>query len=382
MRLAHHPAAQRFGQRLGHLGKNALGWILDRILPVPPNCAPETLPAVRRVLLVRPNFRIGNTLMTTPLVLALRRRFPQAQLDYLAGDSTAVLLRGLPIDRVYCVSRRSIARPWQFLALFWRLRRVGYDVAVEAGLGSFSGALYAYLCGARYRIGCSGRGDRFLNVRLPPFPVAHVYDSPVAFARLLGSDCPDAPVYQVLDDEKAVARRILAGLGLMRGEVAAPFAAVFIGGHQDKRWPAEQWLELGRELVAAGGRLLMFLGPEELGLEERLRRELPAAVRLLRPQPLRTFAAILAESRLVITPDSGPMHLAAALGVPMIALLQTQQSQLYRPRREHDRALMGPTVAQAVAAVTAHPSWEGLADTGRKENGEWRTGDGELRTGQ
>lgn len=360
-RIAHHPATQRLGRRLGHLGKRLLGALLDLVLPVPSNQPLEVLQGVERVLLVRPNFRIGNTLITAPLIGALRQRFPGAQVDYLGGDTTMSLLRHLPIDHGYSVSRRFVSRPWQFLALFWRLRRNRYDVAVEAGMGSFSGGMYTWLSGARWRIGCTGKGDRFLNLRLPAVATEHVYDSPVAFARLLGSDCPDHPVYRVGEDEAADAETLLRGLGLApAGAAVLPFVAVFVGGHQDKRWPAEQWLELARTLGEAGGRVAVFLGPEEMHFADRMSAGLAGVAHVIRPRPLRVFGALWARAALIVTPDSGPMHLAAGLGVPTIAVLQSDGSYIYRPRRAHDVVLVRPTVDDVARAVMAHPAWAAI----------------------
>src|SRR6185369_11401170 len=160
--------------------------ILDAILPVAENVDVSSLRHIRRILVVRPNFRIGNTLMAGPIVLALRARFPEARIDYLGGDTTAELLAHLPLDSVHSVSRQHVVRPWRFAALFARLRRERYDLAVEGGLGSFSGGLYAYLTGARDRLGCAGKADRFLTVRLPPISPPHVYDGAVELARHLG----------------------------------------------------------------------------------------------------------------------------------------------------------------------------------------------------
>ena len=357
MSFAHHPLAQRLGQKLGHFGKRALGRVVDVLLPTPANVPIEAVPNARRVLIVRPNFRIGNTLLATPLILALRERFPGAQVDYLCGDTTAPLLAHLPVDTVYPVSRRFITRPWQFVALFMRLRRMHYDVAVEGSMNSFSGGLYAYFTGAHYRIGCSGKADYFLNVRLPFERAAHAYASIPAFARRLGASCPDHPVYQVSAEEQTAALTVLTQLQLAVGSTVLPFVGVFVGGHLEKRWPSARWFELAGSLASAGGRVIVFLGPEELPFEREYRRQLPANVRMLPPQPLRLFAALWGAAHLVVTPDSGPMHLAAALGVPAIVLLQSEVSRNYAPQGEQDRILVRATVAEVVAAVTTHPTW-------------------------
>ena len=352
-RIIRGPSGQRFGHLVGRAGRRKSNRLIDWLVPMPPNIPLDAVTDVRSVLLVRPNFRIGNTLFTTPLVPALRERFPNARLEMLTGDTTTSLLAHLPIDDIHTVSRFHVLFPWRFVALFLRLRRARFDVAVEAGRGSFSGALYAFLSGARYRIGSAGRGDRFLNVRLPKLPVAHAYDGAAGFARSLGASCADRPVYRVSPAEDAEAVRILAELGLVDGDTVRPFLAVFVGGHLDKRWPRSRWLALVRELERLGVTFAVFLGPEEITFDAELHAELGSTARVLKPRPLRTFAALLACARAVITPDSGPMHLAAALGVPVIALLQMKSSEFYRPRGPQDRALLNATVEMAVAEVTA-----------------------------
>jgi heptosyltransferase-3 len=350
-RIIRGPTGQRFGHSVGRAGRRVSDRLLDWLMPVPPNVPLEAVTDVRSVLLVRPNFRIGNTLFVTPLVPALRARFPGARLEMLTGDTTTSLLAHLPIDDLHTVSRFHVLLPWRFVALFWRLRRARFDVAVEAGRGSFSGGLYAFLSGARYRIGCVGRGDRFLNVRLPKFSTTHAYDGAPGFAHSLGVSCADRPLYRVSPAEDAEAVRILAELGLVDGERVRPFLAVFVGGHLDKRWPRSRWLAFVRELERTDTVFVVFLGPEEVTFDAELRAELPSFARVLKPRPLRTFAALLARARAVVTPDSGPMHLAAALGVPVIALLQMKTSVFYAPRGPRDRALVNATVEEAVAAV-------------------------------
>jgi heptosyltransferase III len=352
-RIFRGPRGQRAGHFLDRAGRRLLDRVLDRLLPVPPNVSLDAMTAVRSVLLVRPNFRIGNVLMMAPLVPALRERFPDARLEVLVGDTTVNLLGGLPIDAVHCVSRFHILYPWRFVALFRHLRRTHFDVAVAAGAGSFSGGLYTFLSGARYRIGFAGRGNRFLNVRLPRSRVGHAYDNAPAFARAMGASCPDHPVYHVSSAEDAEAVRILGELGLVDGGTVRPFLGVFVGGHLRKRWPQHLWLTFARELERMGIVFVVFLGPEEVRFAARLRAELSPSVRIISPRPIRIFAALLARARLLVTPDSGAMHLAAALGVPIIGLLQNEKSEFYRPRGIHDQVLMQPSVDMVVAAVTA-----------------------------
>ncbi|GIW40889.1 MAG: ADP-heptose--LPS heptosyltransferase [Candidatus Binatia bacterium] len=343
-----HPAARAFGAAAGRWAKRVGDVFLSAVLPPGDRFRPEEIEGVSRVLLVRPNFRIGNVLLATPLIPALRERFPGAELDCLCGDTAAPLLEGLGVDRIFVLSRRAVLRPWEFVRLFRELRRRRYDVTVDAGGGSFSGSLYAYLVGARYRVGSTRTSSRLVNVPLFLDGAGHAYDGSRAIARGLGVSAPRRPLYRVRPTEKEEARRILGTLGLGRD---TPFLGVFVGGHKRKRFPAGRWMEhldaMGRE----GLPVVVFLGPEEEWLEGLVRSLGRPSIRVLRPLPLRLFAAVLAEASLVVSPDSGPLHLAAAVEVPTIAILRDVRSLLYCPRGSDDRALFDPEPEELLAAV-------------------------------
>jgi heptosyltransferase-3 len=351
----------RVGSALSPLGRRLLQRILDLFLPIEPNVPLAAIGDVRRILLVRPNFRLGNALITSPLVMALRTRFPAARLDYLGGEGTLVVLDHLPVDECIVMSRGFVLRPWRFVALFLELRRRRYDLAIEGAMGSFSGGLYVWLSGARHRLGVPRRNERLLDVRLPPTPVAHAYDGPRAFAAHLGVACADRPVWVTSDAERRAAGQLLARLGLAAPDgLPRPFAALFVGGHGAKRWPTAHWADLARQLAADGVAPVLFAGPEEAGAVERLRALAGAGVIVVEPQPLRTFAAVLGAATLVVTPDSGPMHLAAAVGTPVVAVLASPGSTFFAPRGPGDVALLEPAIADVLAALRRHRAYPAL----------------------
>lgn len=355
-RLFRGPGGQRVGHATGRAGRQTFGRLLETLLPRSARVPLGEVREVRRVLLVRPNFRLGNTLMTNSIVPGLRERFPGARLEYLAGDTTLALLENMSIDAVHPMSRSYVGKPWEFVELFRRLRRERFDVAVEAGMGSFSGGLYSWLTGARFRIGFEGSGERFLNVLLPRPTCMHAYDDALEIGAALGMEVADRPVYEVGEDERAAAVGLLEGLGLLDAGVVRPFVAVFVGGHLHKRWPNERWIRFVREIDRAGVAFVVFLGPEEAALEHSFREQAGENGRVLPPGPLRLFAAVLARAAVLVTPDSGPMHLGVALGVPTIAFLQNEDSRFYEPRGEADRAVVAPDVRDALEVVLSHPA--------------------------
>ena len=90
--------------------------------------APETIDSlvgIEKILIIRPNFRLGNALISTPVIDALRERFPSARIDYLATDKTLPLLQQRPVDHFHLLSRTAILRPWQCVTLLRRFPSAG-----------------------------------------------------------------------------------------------------------------------------------------------------------------------------------------------------------------------------------------------------------------
>ena len=107
----------------------------------------------RRVLLVRVNFRMGNLLLITPAIAALRQALPDARIDVLCYDAYAALLAHDPdVDHTLGLRRRMLFNPWTFARLVRTLRRTQYDLVLEGARGgSFLGAFVAAMSGGRDR---------------------------------------------------------------------------------------------------------------------------------------------------------------------------------------------------------------------------------------
>ncbi|RAR63416.1 heptosyltransferase-3 [Onishia taeanensis] len=345
--------------------KRRLTSLLWRLLRAPEATAIDELGDVRRILLIRPNYRIGNALISTPAIDAFRSRFPDARLDLLATDKTRGLFDHLPVDHCHTMTRRAILRPWLLVTLLARLRRERYDLAVQLVPGSLTGAICTRLIGAQTTMGRAKPEQRWFDIEVEG-ATPHAYDAPRPFAHALGVACRNRPRLHLSHDEQARAEATLAHClpavepASVKPDTAGvtptcePFVAVFIGGHLDKRLPWAQWFDILNALEAANQRHLVCLGPEEADLAPTISHHLEGSRfgALCPPQPLRDFAALVARSGVLISPDSGPLHLAAALEVPTIALMQVKKSQKFVPREPHDQALWRPTAEEVVQAVT------------------------------
>ena len=361
------PFIKRVGKRIKAFLHASLRLLfsLRFVVPAGDGTPDPALPGVQTILVVRPNMRLGNVLLSTPIVAALRARFPDARIDYLGGAAAAVVLKGLPVDTVMAVPRAQFARPLRLIALGLRLRRQRYDLVVDAGHGSVSSMVCTWLSGARYRAGTAAWAGTLYNLRGSLAGIRHACDEPAALCAALRIDCPAQPVFRVLDAERDAAIALLAAHGLAAAGMSRPFVALVPGGHVDKRWPTPEWLDLGRRLAGEGIPCAVLIGPDELHLQEVLREALGPAAVIIPPRPLREFAALLGEARLVVAPDTGPMHLAVAVGTPVVAVVQTSWSSFYTPRGEADRVLFRPAAAAVMEAILGHPRCPAGSGAGR-----------------
>ncbi len=264
-------------------------------------------------LVVAPNW-IGDSVMAIPFLRSLRRAHPDDRLGVLAPKGPAAILRAE--GSADWVRARS-----DWAADVGAVRRERFD---EAWLlpNSFRAALLAWAGGVPERIGYDTDHRRaLLTLAAPPPPrTGHQlrdYDALLA-ARGVEPDT-DPPRLPIPGGAADRARHALDGAGLLREAplaIAAPGAAF----GWTKRWPPERFALLAGRLVESGWAVGLAIGPGEEGLavwiRAAARAPLPVLGSDLDPVEL---AALLAQARVVVANDSGAMHLAAAVGTPVVA---------------------------------------------------------------
>jgi len=264
-------------------------------------------------VVIAPNW-LGDSVMAIPFVRALRRQFPNDPLAALAKPGPASIYRAeSSADRVLNRSN--------FVADVIALRTGEFD---EAWLlpHSFRAALLCYLAGIPERIGFeSDRRGLLLTVSLARPPATdhqlHDYDS---LLRARGIEPDMQPPRLPLPQEAALrAQDILDTRGLDGSRLAllAPAAAFA----WTKRWPAERFGELARGLHDRGFSTAFVVGSneEEIGARAAQASQVSAPVLGASLDPVE-LAALIARARVLIGNDSGPMHLAGAVGTPVVAL--------------------------------------------------------------
>lgn len=267
----------------------------------------------RSRVVIAPNW-IGDSVMAIPLLRALRRAHPEDLLTVLARRGPAAVFRAEgSADLVLTRSR--------LLTDALALRRARFD---EAWLlpNSFRAALIAFLAGVRERIGyATDRRSALLTHALsaPPLTCHQLRDyDALLSSRGIEPDL-EAPRLALPPSAERRAAQALVATGIspdMPLILLSPGAAF----GWTKRWPAERFGQLADRLSEKGFACAVVIGPEETDLAARVtaaaRVGLPTLGADLDPAEL---AATLARARLLVSNDSGPMHLAAAVGTPVVA---------------------------------------------------------------
>lgn len=303
--------------------------------------APEPPPG--RVLLLRLE-RIGDLLMTLDAIGAVRARAPAAEIRLVVGSWNAALARLLPaVDRVETfdvpwLSREGV-RPSRLeaAARILRWRRHGFDLAVNFEPDVRSNALLA-AAGARRRVGyATGGGGGFLTAALRYDRTAHTAANAL---RLVDRALPPAgappagaggPALRIPADADARARRLLAahdGRGPLVG--INPDA-----GRAVKEWPAARFAAAAVELAGRDEATIVLLGAAaRTATAAAVRNALPPHARLIDlagGAPLVDLAAVLRRLSVLVTADTGPMHLAAATGTPVVGIFGPSDPVRYAP---------------------------------------------------
>jgi heptosyltransferase-2 len=291
---------------------------------------------VKNILVRTPNW-LGDTVMALPAIAALGKRYPKASLTLLAHHRVAGLygLEKRP-EEVIAYDPQGIHRGVKGTGRLVReLRERRYDLAVVLP-NSFSSAWIGFLARAKHRVGYAteGRGS-LLTIRLPlpkDFRKRHLAESYLDLVRVLGIEVKTSVPHIILDPEfKREGEAFLREAGIPKGVKLIGLGPGATYG-EAKRWDLERFAEVGKRLGAKGYRLVLLGVKEEKGLCERIREGIgEKAVNLAGKTDLRLLAGVLAQCEAYVSNDTGAMHLAAALGLPVVALFGSTSPEWTRP---------------------------------------------------
>ena len=290
----------------------------------------------RRIVAIRTD-RLGDVLLNLPALAALRQRFPHATLTVVVQPPLDELLRGQPgVDAVMPYTARDATPGQGTLRWAWKLRQGHFDAAVILN-PTKQAHLAAALAGIPIRAGYARKLDWLLTEILPDRKAAgdrHEVDYNLELVGLLGARAPDRiPRLTVTSQERQVAAQLLQDAGIIPGQ--KPLIALHPWTSDSaKQWPLACVAELIERLAlekTVG--FILIGGPEETDHAQHflagLRTPVASVVGHL---SLRQLAALLTHCRVLVSNDSGPVHVAAAVGTATITLF-TGQRPAATPRR-------------------------------------------------
>lgn len=310
--------------------------------------------------------RIGDTLLVTPAIRAVARAYPGAAISFVGHPNRCEVIRHLP----YVSTVRGITKNWTWLLGHWRRPR--YDFAIVYG---FDAALVKYALRVAQRVVAFRQKNAAINQRLyravepPPFQSMHSARIPLLLTRALGIE-PDGHqlAYTVTQPERAWAHSFLqqhlpAGKQPLVGLQVASFPTK---AYRD--WPVGHFAALCEKILGAypQAHFLLLGGKEELAKIRELEKTLGDHATVVAGKlSLRETAAVMQQLRLYVGVDTGPTHLAGAVGVPMVALYHC-----YSPGRllapldrdklqviEHPALDAGGTIQSEMAEISVASVW-------------------------
>jgi lipopolysaccharide heptosyltransferase II len=301
--------------------------------------------------------RVGDLLMTLDAIAAVRAEAPEATIDLVVGSWNESIARLIPgLDRVEALSAPWLARgaESQSFALMarraWGWRRRAYDLAINFE-GDIRSNVLLGLSGATRRVGFGmAGGGPMLTDRVSFDPAIHTRSNSLrlverAFGLSVGSGerhrpGPGQSRLRIPDESRARAASLLGAVGAD----GAPMVVMHVGGGRDiKQWNLERFAEVANRLSASHAATIVLSGSaDDRSVTDVMKAGLRPDVHcldLVGVVDLVTLGAVLERASLLITGDTGPMHLAAALDVPLVAVFGPSDPARWGPFSERARVV-------------------------------------------
>lgn len=338
------------------------------------------LKGISRVLVCRPNHRLGNNLLMTPLITEIERLFKDVEIDIVSEGQAArsIFSTAKSVKHIYCLPVRGFKHPAAFLALLHRIRQNRYDLIIDPCVGSgFSRALTRVLRG-RFKLGFVGSNpaakssglthgvpDTAAGPHMAKRPInlllASVSDDATRGPTRFGQSFPPLDLRLSEDERQEGERRLAKALSGSPRDSNAPVIGLFANATGIKRYPKAWWIEfvetLSRMLPACS-----FIEFIPIHGNSMLDSQWPVHY----APDIRVTAAVMAATSVIISADCGAMHLAVASGAPTIGLFARDNLERYAPYGEDNFALstyeqtVGETAREVAATLFKMPLFDDI----------------------
>jgi len=278
---------------------------------------------IKRILVIRTD-RLGDLLLNVPAVRALKQRFPGARLTMLVQPHLTETVAGNPdVDAVISYDKGGVERGWRrTFGLVRRLRREQFDLVAILNPAKRSNII-VFLAGIPVRVGYDRKWGFLLTHRFPDLKQRgekHEVEYNLDLVRMVGATTDDARLFMPCSPEdEAWVGRWLEERGGLSDE---PLVAVHPGtSSRSKRWPLERFIAVVDRLEELGVRVVLIGGSEETaGATQLMAQARALPISAVGALTLRQLAALLRRCVVLVSNDSGPVHVAAAVGTPTVVV--------------------------------------------------------------
>jgi ADP-heptose:LPS heptosyltransferase len=304
--------------------------------------------------------QMGDVVLSLPALRAIRERFPQARITVAVGKpgSGVVELSGyadatLIVDRVALRDGPKPLSIMRIMGLVKEVRRAQFDFIIDLH-SLYETNLLGFLSGAPKRLYARrpNRSLDFLANFTPRPPVEDTRPSKHAVDRYLDvliplgiKDAPRVPRLRTRSEDDAAVEQMLKK---EKADAGAPLVGLFPGaGHPDRRWPLARFVELADYLVRNDGvRIVLFAGPEERAFVKEMRATFPRSTLIFDRLTTAQLASALARLAVFVSNDTGPMHVAAAVGASVVALLDRPTPHSFIPIEPRHRIIYSRRISE------------------------------------
>ncbi|HRI03387.1 MAG TPA: glycosyltransferase family 9 protein [Pyrinomonadaceae bacterium] len=285
-------------------------------------------PVVKRVLVVKLR-SIGDTVLATPSLFALKRFLPNAQIDILLEDWVAPVLDGFDaVDNVLTVGKSTIDR----IKTARELRRRKYDVVFNLH-GGTTATMLVRATGARHRVGVASYQYPFLYNHLLPSAAefwgqetTHSAEQQLALLGFVGVPVDDRPKTRLVVTEKGRTARV------SEWHERGSYAILHPGtAFATKQWPTENFARTAEFLNQKGLQIVAIASQSESKVLDELKRYSNVPITTFDDLTLPEITALASKAKVFVGNDSGIAHIAAAVGTPSVVVFGSSNRNHWRP---------------------------------------------------
>ncbi|MFZ5518544.1 MAG: glycosyltransferase family 9 protein [Candidatus Zhuqueibacterota bacterium] len=306
------------------------------------------LSAIDRILVIRQHDQLGDFLLATPVLRALREHFPQSHITVLVrGYTREAALHNEYINDVIYLPESGYNYSLGWLREFWKKLRRRYELAVVLNTvsHSLSSDILSHLSRSKFVLGSAHRifpgcQRNFFYSFLAPYDAVekHQTERNLDIVRYLGIDTRDrSEVMTITEEERNWAVQFLRDNGLTAG--LQPIGIHPGAGKIENRWQVEKFAEVAGYWFQASYMPVLFWGPKEVELGQMLLSQVNFKPIVCDGLALRQFAAIVQQMEIFLCNDTGVMHVAAAVGTPLVAIFGPTEPSLWKPLGERFRVV-------------------------------------------